>query len=185
MFNETPEYLKQREEEYKEYVANIQHKYGKDYVIFSELNFDDSDEDLESIMKYMQDKNGKVDNTAMEAWHDEACICPCLNINGNQSADVCLKVVDDNLEIRNDIKLLFGWFLDDDDGRSMPYAAEVCQGTYQEFRKAILASPMKDAYEFLYYFDSAMGENLLVPYGCHNSSMFVAYSIDFNKLSCV
>ena len=61
MFNETPEYLQQRENEYKEYVANIQHKYGKDYPIFSELEFDDSDEDLESIMKYMQDKKNTKD----------------------------------------------------------------------------------------------------------------------------
>lgn len=185
MFNETPEYLKQREKEYKEFVADMQHRFGKEHVVFSEIDYDDSDGDIEAIMKYMQDKNGKVPADAMEAYHDETCICPCLNLGG-RSADICLKVTDTNLEIRNDIKLVFGWFYDSIlDGKSEPFAAEVCQGTYQEFRTAILASPMKDAYEFLYYFDGAMGENLLVPYGCHNSWSFVEYSMDFNKLSCV
>ena len=181
MFNETPEYLKQEEENYKEYIAEVQHKYGKDYAVFSEMEFNDYEGDLEALVKYMQEKNGKPEEQ-MEAYHDEACICPCWNIQ-QRSGDICLKVIDDNLEIRNDIKLVFGWFFDKDEG-SEDFAAEVCQGTYQDFRKAILGSSIENRYEFLYYFDSAMGQNLLVPYGCHNSSMFVAYSMDFNKLSC-
>lgn len=59
MFNETPEYLKQEEENYAEYVANLQHKYGKDYGFFSEMNCDDSDGGLEAIIQYMVNKNGE------------------------------------------------------------------------------------------------------------------------------
>ncbi len=183
MFNETPEYLKQEEEKYAEYVAKIQHKYGKDYGLFNEIDYDDSDCDLEALIQYIKNKNGET-TEKMELYKGEACVCPCDNYSGN-SIDVCLKVTDTNLEIRNDIKLIFGIFFDTDDVNTFPYAREVCHGTYKDFRTAILASDMKDKYEFLYFFDFAMGENLLVPYGCHNSSMFIQYSIDFNRLKCV
>lgn len=183
MFNETPEYLKQEEENYAEYVANLQNKRGKGYGFYGEMVYDDSDCDLEALIQYMKNKNGEP-TEKMEAYTGEACVCPCDNYNGN-NIDVCLKVTDTNLEIRNDIKLIVGIFFYADEGNDHAYAREVCQGTYKEFRTAILASSMKDKYEFLYFFDFAMGENLLVPYGCHNSAMFVQYSIDFNRLKCI
>lgn len=46
MFNETPEYLKQEEEKYAEYLAEIKRKYGADCGFFGEMNCDDSDGDL-------------------------------------------------------------------------------------------------------------------------------------------
>lgn len=183
MFNETPEYLKQEEEKYADYLAEIKCKYGADCGFFGEMNCDDSDGDLAAIIQYIVNKNGEPTET-MEAYTGESCVCPCENYK-KSSVDVCLKVTDTNLEVRNDIKLIFGIFFDADDGGSSPYARDLCKGTYKDFRTAILASDMKDKYEFLYFFDFAMGENLLVPYGCHNLSMFIQYSIDFNRLKCI
>ena len=64
MFNETPEYLKQEEENYAECLAKIHHKYGgKDCGFFGEMNCDDSNGDLEAIIQYMVNKNGEPTET--------------------------------------------------------------------------------------------------------------------------
>ena len=182
MFNENPEYLQLYEEDYKRYIEDVQKEHGKDYGVFSTLDFDDSGADIESLIRYINEKNGKPE-IKMQAFHGEACICPCYNIK-ERDGEVCLKVVDDNISIRKDIKLIFGWFFDDEDGDTTDeFASEVCQGTYEDFRKAILTSSMEQKYEFMYHFDMSMGENLLVPYGCCDSVKMTEYSMEFNKLS--
>lgn len=181
MFNETPEYLKQEEEKYADCIDNLKREYG--IILLDDLNYDDSDGDLEAIIQYMKNKNGKTAD--MMAHAGEACVGPCNNYGGENSIDICLKVTDTNLEIRNDIKLIFGILFYADECDDIFYAREVCHGTYKDFRTAILASSMKDKYKFLYFFNFAMALNLLIPYGCHDGSIAVKYFTDFNRLKCV